>query len=133
EARRPQHAPARARTIAQPVATNLAAVVVSARRRDERWIDVPMAVSVTDADDIEALGLRNAAEVVGITPGATTVDTGGGFTQVQIRGVSSSLGGNDNGYYIDEVPFTGVTVPWHPDTRAFDLERIEVLKGPQGT
>ena len=113
--------------------SNVATVVVSARRRDERWIDVPMAVSVVDTANIEALGLTNAIDAANLMPGVTGVDRGGAFTQIQMRGVSSSLAGNDNGYYLDEAPFTGVNVPWHPDTRAFDLERIEVLKGPQGT
>lgn len=122
--------------LARPIVSansSLATVVVTARRRDERWIDVPMAVSMLDTANIEALGLTNAIDAVNLMPGVTGVDRGGAFTQVQMRGVSSSLAGNDNGYYLDDAPFTGLTVPWHPDTRAFDLERIEVLKGPQGT
>lgn len=113
--------------------STLSTIVVTARRRDERWIDVPMGLSVTTGEQIDALGLENVSEALRLSPGVASVDTGAAFTQVQIRGVSSSLGGNDNGYYIDDVPFTGVTVPWHPDTRSFDLDRIEVLKGPQGT
>ena len=50
-----------------------------------------------------------------------------------MRGVSTTLGANANGYYLDDAPFTGVTVPISPDVRAWDLERIEVLRGPQGT
>lgn len=108
-------------------------VVVSARRRDERWVDVPIAVSSTNARQMEAHGMLSAADAIGTMPSVGVVDNGAAFTQVQIRGVSSSLGGNDNGYYLDEVPFTGLTVPWHPDTRLYDVQRVEVLKGPQGT
>ncbi|MFC4314165.1 TonB-dependent receptor [Steroidobacter flavus] len=111
----------------------LGTIIVTARKRDERQLDVPIAMNAVTGDQIEAMGLRNVVDVINTTPGATSIDNGGGFTQVQIRGVSSSLGGNDNGYYVDETPFTGVTVPWYPDTRSFDLERIEILKGPQGT
>lgn len=125
--------PAAARTVTAPATTELTKVVVSARRRDERWIDVPMAVSVLEAPDMEALGLDNVVDALALVPGVTAIDNGAAFTQVQIRGVSSSLGGNDNGYYLDDMPFTGVTVPWHPDTRVYDAERVEVLKGPQGT
>jgi len=131
--------PARAdRPASQPITRlaptrTLAPLVVSARKRDERWVDVPMGVSVQTGENIEALGLQNATDALRLTPGVAAIDSGAAFTQVQIRGVSSSLGGNDNGYYLDDVPFTGVTVPWHPDTRAFDLDRVEVLKGPQGT
>ncbi|KAF1718402.1 hypothetical protein CSC74_05910 [Pseudoxanthomonas yeongjuensis] len=113
--------------------TNLATLVVTARKRDERLIDVPLALSAVSGERMETLGMENAAEVARLTPGVASVDAGGGFTQLQIRGVSSSIGGNDNGYYLDDVAFTGLTVPWHPDTRAFDLDRIEILKGPQGT
>ncbi|MEO7381688.1 MAG: TonB-dependent receptor [Paracoccaceae bacterium] len=108
-------------------------VVVTARKRDERQLDVPIAMSAVTGEQIDAMGLLNVTDVINITPGASSIDTGGGFTQVQIRGVSSSLGGNDNGYYIDDTPFTGVTVPWYPDVRSFDIDRVEILKGPQGT
>ena len=114
-------------------AVTLGNVVVTARKRDERLIDVPIAMNAITGEQIDAMGLLNITDVINITPGASSVDTGGGFTQVQIRGVSSSLGGNDNGYYIDETPFTGVTVPWYPDARSFDIDRVEILKGPQGT
>jgi len=123
----------RAATTTPIVTQNVAAIVVTARKRDERLIDVPMSVSAVSGDRIELLGLASAAEVAKLTPAVSSVDIGGGFTQLQIRGVSSSIGGNDNGYYLDDVAFSGVTVPWHPDTRSFDLERVEILKGPQGT
>ena len=113
--------------------TDLAALVVTARKRDERLIDVPISLSAISGEWMETHGLDSAADVAKLTPGVASVDSGSGFTQLQIRGVSSSLGGNDNGYYLDDVAFTGLTVPWHPDTRSFDLERIEILKGPQGT
>lgn len=113
--------------------SDLGEVMVSARKRDERQLDVPIAMSAVTGADIDAKGLLNITDVINTTPGARSIDTGGSFTQVQIRGVSSSLGGNDNGYYLDETPFTGVTVPWYPDARSFDIERVEVLKGPQGT
>lgn len=132
----PATVPPRPAPPAPPVAhvpTELATVQVTARRRVERSIDVPLAVTALDGDQLDAMGVANAAQAIDSVPGASTVDVGGGFTQVQIRGVSSSLGGNDNGYYLDEIPFTGVTVPWHPDARAFDLDRVEVLRGPQGT
>ncbi|WP_024888923.1 TonB-dependent receptor [Luteimonas huabeiensis] len=96
-----------------------------------------MPVSVTALgtapfDDF-AFGREGVSSALGTVPATSSVDIGGGFTQVQIRGVSSSLGGNDNGYYLDEIPFTGVTVPWYPDARGFDLDRVEILRGPQGT
>jgi len=117
----------------QGEATNLGAVKVTARKRDERQIDVPIAMTAITGEQIDAMGISKVAEVIAMTPGAGSVDNGMGFTQVQIRGVSSSLGGNDNGYYLDDIPFTGVTVPWYPEVRSWDIDRVEILKGPQGT
>ncbi|KRG75375.1 hypothetical protein ABB28_05310 [Stenotrophomonas chelatiphaga] len=114
-------------------ATELGSVTVSARKREERQIDVPIAMSAITGEQIDAFGISNVAEIIAMTPGAGSVDNGGGFTQVQIRGVSSSLGGNDNGYYLDDIPFTGVSVPWYPEARSWDIDRVEILKGPQGT
>lgn len=131
----PRHRPARTSPQRRPgvPASHLGTVLVSARKREEQWIDVPIAISIRHGEQIDALGLSNATEALSLMPGVSAVDAGQSQTQVQIRGVSSSLGGNDNGYYLDDIPFTGVSVPWHPDTRAFDLERVEVLKGPQGS
>jgi iron complex outermembrane recepter protein len=128
-----QNAPATQADPSSEEATTLGAVIVSARKRDERQIDVPIAITAVTGEQIDAMGLRNVVDVINVTSGASSVDNGAGFTSVQIRGVSSSLGGNDNGYYVDETPFTGVTVPWYPDTRSFDIDRVEILKGPQGT
>ncbi|MBN8790601.1 MAG: Plug domain-containing protein, partial [Stenotrophomonas nitritireducens] len=108
-------------------ATNLGAVKVTARKRDERQIDVPIAMTAITGEQIDAMGITKVAEIIAMTPGAGSVDNGGGFTQVQIRGVSSSLGGNDNGYYLDDIPFTGVTVPWYPEVRSWDIDRVEIL------
>ena len=127
------HAQSDAAAQQEPASTTLGTVTVTARKRDERQLDVPIAVTAVTGEDIRARGLLNVTDVLNITPGTASIDSGGSFTNVQIRGVSSSLGGNDNGYYIDETPFTGVTVPWYPDTRSFDLDRVEILKGPQGT
>lgn len=114
-------------------ATELDSVMVTARRHEERMVDVPISMSAMTGVEIERLGLKNVADVISMTPGAASISNGGGFTQVQLRGVSTSLGGNANGYYLDGVPFTGVTVPWYPDARSWDIDRVEVLKGPQGT
>lgn len=129
DARRPQpHASA------PPLPTRqLAEVSVMARLHEEAMIDVPIAMTAMTGEQIARLGLADVADVVRMTPGVSSVDFGGGFTHLQIRGVSASLGGNANGYYLDGVPFTGVTVPWYPDVRSWDIDRVEVLKGPQGT
>ncbi len=70
-------------------ATNLGAVKVTARKRDERQIDVPIAMTAITGEQIDAMGITKVAEIIAMTPGAGSVDNGGGFTQVQIRGVST--------------------------------------------
>jgi outer membrane receptor protein involved in Fe transport len=108
-------------------------IIVTARKREERSIDVPIALTAITGETLERRGVRNIAEFLQEAPGVGIYDSGNGMNKVTIRGVSTSLGANENGYYLDDLPFTGVTVPLVPDVRAWDLERVEVLRGPQGT
>ncbi|HJQ15898.1 MAG TPA: TonB-dependent receptor [Allosphingosinicella sp.] len=118
----------------QPVdASDPDTIIVTARLRDERAIDVPIALTAFRGEALEARGARNLADVLQEAPGVGIYDSGSGTSKITIRGISTSLGANENGFYLDDLPFTGVTVPISPDVRAWDLDRIEVLRGPQGT
>ena len=108
-------------------------IYVTARKRQERAIDVPIAISAVSGADLEKRGVQNLANFLQEAPGVGIYDRGNGLMKITIRGVSTSLGANENGYYLDDLPFTGVTVPLSPDVRAWDLDRVEVLRGPQGT
>ncbi|WP_409668913.1 TonB-dependent receptor domain-containing protein [Blastomonas sp.] len=108
-------------------------IVVTARKREERAIDVPIALTAISGAAIERRGANGVSDVLQQAPGVGVYDTGNGFQKITIRGISTSLGANENGYYLDDLPFTGVTVPIAPDVRAWDLDRVEVLRGPQGT
>ncbi len=108
-------------------------IVVTARKREERAIDVPIALNVVSGEALEQRGARNLSDFLQEAPGVGVYDQGNGLSRITIRGISTSLGANENGYYLDDLPFTGVTVPLNPDVRAWDLDRIEVLRGPQGT
>ncbi len=110
-----------------------AEIIVTSRKREERAMSVPLSIWVADGARLEKRGVRSVAEILQESPGVGLVDRGNGLLKVTIRGVSTSLGSNENGYYIDDLPFSGVTVPITPDVRAWDLERVEVLRGPQGT
>jgi len=112
---------------------SLAEIQVTARKREERQIDVPIGMAVIHGEQLEAAGITNIGDAISTAPGAAAYDAGGGFTYVQVRGASARQGSNETGYYLDDVPFDGVTVPWYPDTRSFDIDSVEVLKGPQGT
>lgn len=108
-------------------------VFVTARKFAERLIEVPIAVSVFPESAIARRGVAGIATMLQHAPGVSIYDEGSGFNKVSIRGISTTLGGNENGFYLDDLPFSGVNVPLTPDIRAWDLERIEVLRGPQGT
>ncbi len=121
-----------------PVVTLLLVVltdplVVTATRTAESMRDVPMSVSAFIGEDIERRDLEDVAELAHWTPGLTVVDQGARGTDVVIvRGLhTNSLNGSGAGdtgvaKYIGDVP-TGV------DLRLSDIERVEVLLGPQGT
>ncbi|MGP7795577.1 TonB-dependent receptor [Sphingomonas sp. CLY1604] len=108
-------------------------IIVTARKREERAIDVPIAITAVSGDTLERRGANNLSDFLQEAPGVGVYDQGTGTQKITIRGISTSLGGNENGFYLDDLPFTGVTVPIAPDTRAWDLDRVEVLRGPQGT
>ena len=113
--------------------SSLDAVIVTARKKDERMLDVPIAVTAITGEGLLRRGAASVTEVLQDAPGVSSYDYGYLGPRVAIRGISTSLGANENGYYLDDLPFTGVTVPLAPDVRAWDLERVEILRGPQGT
>ena len=114
-------------------------VVVTARRREERLQDTPVAVTALSAQALEARGVDNVAEVAKFAPNirfdnAAQLSGGNYNATVFIRGV----GQNDFALFSD--PGVGVYVDGVYFARsigamldAFDVERIEVLRGPQGT
>ncbi|WP_238539070.1 TonB-dependent receptor [Novosphingobium sp. AP12] len=109
-------------------------IIVTARKREERAIDVPIAVTAVSGAALEKRGAANLADFLQEAPGVGIYDGGSALgTKITIRGISTSLGANENGFYLDDLPFTGVTVPISPDVRAWDLDRVEILRGPQGT
>ncbi|MBI5268166.1 MAG: TonB-dependent receptor [Burkholderiales bacterium] len=114
-------------------AASQSTIVVTARKSAERMFDVPIAMSAVTGATLARRGAAGITEALRDVPGVGIVDNGGGLVRLSIRGVATSLGANENGYYLDDLPFTGVTVPISPDVRAWDLERVEVLRGPQGT
>lgn len=108
-------------------------IIVTARRRPEQAVNVPISLTQVSGATLEERPVSNVADFLQEAPGVGIYDQGNGFSRIMIRGVSTTLGANENGYYLDDLPFTGVTVPISPDVRAWDLDRVEVLRGPQGT
>ncbi|QIB64538.1 TonB-dependent receptor [Kineobactrum salinum] len=113
-------------------------VIVTASKRQESLQDVSASISAFTHADIKRLGLDNFEDFARRVPGVTLNQAVKNRSVFNIRGVTTSLfGGNTQdpvSVYINETPVTdtfGAIV--QPDLRLFDVERIEVLRGPQGT
>ena len=106
-------------------------VVVTARKRAENLQEVPIAISAIDATTIERAGIERAGDYISLIPNVTLVDTANvGDTQVSIRGIVSTRDAESTfAYVVDGVLSTN---PNSFNEEMFDVEQIEVLKGPQG-
>ena len=120
--------------------TQLGTVVVTANKRSERLQDVPMAVSVLSETQLDRQSATSFADYATQVPGLNTVSSGQGWTQLVLRGVTSGSHQPNAtvGTYIDDTPFGSSTIyaagsMLTPDIDPHDLQRIEVLRGPQGT
>jgi outer membrane receptor protein involved in Fe transport len=116
-------------------------VIVTATRRTEDLSQVPESVAVFDAASLEARGIRSAEELSSLAPGVDIDQVLGIQTSVAVRGISNSsgqvaTGDATTGIYIDDTPIQIRSIgngPGDPLPDIFDVERVEVLRGPQGT
>ena len=109
-------------------------IVVTAQKRTEKLIDVPISITAISADQLEARGAKNVRDLAFGVPNFTSYSSDDGDPTFLVRGLSSSArsigfeGGL--GAYVDGV-YTGRTASVTQDL--IDVERVEVLRGPQGT
>lgn len=110
-------------------------IVVTAQKRSETLQNVPLAVQAFTGADLEKSGTNDINKLVDLVPGASIVSNSApGFGTIQIRGVSAgTVGDATTGYYVDDVIFSIPNLQLAPPSGLFDLERTEVLRGPQGT
>lgn len=108
-------------------------VIVTAQKRDERLFDVPIAMTAFTRSMLIDSGASQLADFLKSAPGVGIIDNQSGQQNIQIRGINSTFGNAVVGYYLDELPFTLVGNTQLPDVRTYDLDRVEVLRGPQGT
>lgn len=119
-------------------------IIVTASRREQNLQDTPMSVSVIEPDSFVAAGLSSVQDVISYTPafnfntagnGGQTVGRPKGSGTISARGVGQQGFGNVStavvGVYVDDVQVGNSTVTF--DGLIADLERLEFLKGPQGT
>jgi iron complex outermembrane recepter protein len=123
----PSHASAAAEAVSGD-SVQLEEVIVSARKRDERLIDIPESISVISADDLLKKGIQSVEDVGRQTPNLQLNMRQDLTTNVVIRGIGAYGDVLGVGFSIDNVPnFTDQTM------RLEDVESVEILKGPQGT
>lgn len=109
-------------------------IIVTSQRRAENLQTVPIAVTAFNAVELQQQGIDNIKSLTERVPGLTMGAFNPGQPQVYIRGIGSNVRGaaEDPGVimYIDEVPIGRAQ---GMDIDMYDLERVEVLRGPQGT
>ena len=112
----------------------LAEVTVTAQRREETLSKVPISVTAMTQADIDNKGIKDISDVARFTPGINVDNSG--TNNIAIRGIASSGGAGTTGIYVDDTPIQMRALAFNPDEtlpKAFDIERVEVLRGPQGT
>jgi iron complex outermembrane receptor protein len=119
-------------------ASGLQEIVVTAEKRSETVQSTPLSVTAYSGAQLLAAGISDMSEVGYETPGVSERNSGPGQTEYEMRGVASSGGQAPTvGFYLDDTPLTppneallGRVVI---DPSLYDLNRVEVLRGPQGT
>jgi outer membrane receptor protein involved in Fe transport/tetratricopeptide (TPR) repeat protein len=117
---------------------SLAEIVVTARRRTEHLQEVPQNIDVFTAQNIKDLSVVRLEDVIALSPSISFISTGPGGQRITIRGASDGSSpnyGSSNvstvGYLVDDLALDHYG--HNPDLHLYDIERIEVLNGPQGT
>jgi iron complex outermembrane receptor protein len=108
-------------------------IVVTAQKREERLLEVPMAISAVTGTELERRGVSSLTELQYSVPGLSLVAYGPGQERIQIRGITTANGLPTVGRYLDEIPISIDENANGLDLRLIDMKRIEVLRGPQGT
>lgn len=115
-------------------------VMVTAQRREEKQQDVPISLTAFTSDELKLADINTAKDYLAMTPNVSFAEdglNGNNSIRVSIRGVSNiSLGeravANSIGYYIDEFN-VGTVAAGTINPTLLDMDRVEVLRGPQGT
>ena len=117
----------------------LETVVVTAQKRKEDANKVPVSVSVVRGEDLAAKHITSLEDITRAVPNISfsggTQGNGPGLSNIEMRGISSSAGSGTVGIYMDDVSMTtrNLYSLGSPEPKFFDVDRIEVLRGPQGT
>src|ERR1700690_2084065 len=117
---------------------SLTTIVVTAEKKEEALKDVPMSITALGGGALDKLQDRSFSDYAVLVPGLSLVSGDSGLTRLTLRGQNAGGDGSTVAVYLDESPFgssnallNGSVLSGDFDT--WDLQRIEVLRGPQGT
>jgi iron complex outermembrane receptor protein len=108
-------------------------VVVTATRRAEKLSKISMSASAFTQEKMEVLGIKAFSDLAKFTPGVTYDENS---KDISIRGIDSTAGSGTTGIYIDDTPIQIRNLGFNSNNTLpsiFDLQRVEILRGPQGT
>jgi iron complex outermembrane recepter protein len=114
-------------------------IVVTAQKREENVLKVPLSVTAVSAEQLQQEGVVTFNDLADHVPGLSLQDSGGGGVRPVIRGVSSFVGTPTVAIYVDDAPiqsqfgYQGTASGGSPEVSLLDVDHIEVLRGPQGT
>ena len=119
---------------------SLQEVIVTATRREESVERIPISISALSPDDLAAGGIKSINDLNALVPGLQFAVPNGfssAFTTIAMRGLNSNTGPSTVGIYLDDAPISsrlsGYTNQGSAYPYLFDLNRVEVARGPQGT
>src|SRR5215472_5560676 len=118
--------------------TQLEEIIVTAERRESTVQTTPISLTAVSGSDIQARGLRQLNDLVLSVPGVSMRTSGPGMVEYEMRGIASTGGNSPTvGFYFDETPLTAPSATNEGkiviSPNLYDLNRVEVLRGPQGT
>jgi outer membrane receptor protein involved in Fe transport len=113
-------------------------VVVTAEKRSSTVQKTPISITVITGEQLQAQGISSVSQIAQQVPGISFKSSGPGQTEFEMRGLTSTGGESPTvGFYLDETPLTPPAMAQNGkvviDPDLFDLARVEVLRGPQGT
>jgi iron complex outermembrane receptor protein len=113
-------------------------VIVTAQKRVSTVQTTPISITAVSGEELQARGITNFSSLAQSTPGVSLKSEGPGQTEIELRGMTSSGGNSPTvGFYLDDIPLTAPAGAQNGkvviDPTLYDLSRVEVLRGPQGT
>jgi len=123
---------------AQSSSSSIETVTVTAEKRTEQVKNVPMSISVIGQDELNKLNIRSYEDLMNNVPGLSVTEASPTHPVLVLRGINAGGDGSTVGTYFDETPYGSSNALANgsdtaPNLDTFDMQRVEVLRGPQGT